>query len=42
MPPYFSSELFRFLTRLKRTNNRDWFQAHKDEYEIHVRQPALR
>jgi len=42
MPPYFSSELFRFLTRLKRNNNRDWFQAHKDEYEIHVRQPALR
>ena len=42
MPSYFSSELFRFLTRLRRNNNRDWFQAHKDEYETWVREPALR
>ena len=41
MPAYFTPELFRFLTRLKRNNNRDWFLAHKDEYESHVRQPAL-
>ena len=41
MPAYFTSELFRFLSRLKRNNNRDWFQAHKDEYETCVRQPAL-
>lgn len=41
MPAYFTSELFRFLTRLKRNNDRDWFQAHKTEYETHVRQPAL-
>ena len=42
MPSYFSSELFRFLTRLRRNNNRDWFQAHKEEYETCVREPALR
>ncbi len=42
MPAYFTPELFRFLTRLKRTNNREWFQAHKDEYEDYARQPALR
>lgn len=42
MPAYFTPELFRFLARLKRNNNRDWFLAHKDEYETHVRQPALR
>jgi len=42
MPAYFTTELFRFLTRLKRNNNRDWFQAHKDEYETCARQPALR
>jgi uncharacterized protein (TIGR02453 family) len=42
MPAYFSPQLFRFLTRLKRNNNRDWFLAHKDEYEADVRQPALR
>jgi uncharacterized protein (TIGR02453 family) len=41
MPAYFTPELFRFLARLKRNNNRDWFQAHKDEFEAHVRQPAL-
>ncbi len=42
MPAYFTAELFRFLTRLKRNNNRDWFLAHKDQYESSVRQPALR
>jgi uncharacterized protein (TIGR02453 family) len=41
MPAYFTSELFRFLSRLKRNNNRDWFQAHKHEYETWVRQSAL-
>jgi uncharacterized protein (TIGR02453 family) len=42
MPAYFTPELFRFLARLKRNNHRDWFQAHKDEYETYARQPALR
>ena len=42
MPPYFTPDLFRFLTRLKRNNNRDWFQAHKDEYETVAHQPAVR
>ena len=41
MPVYFTPEFFRFLTRLKRNNNRDWFLAHKDEYEALVHQPAL-
>jgi uncharacterized protein (TIGR02453 family) len=42
VPAYFTAELFRFLARLKRNNRRDWFLAHKDEYETYVRQPALR
>jgi uncharacterized protein (TIGR02453 family) len=42
MPAYFTPDLFRFLSRLKRNNNRDWFLAHKDDYENFVRQPALR
>ena len=42
MPTYFAPELFRFLTRLKRNNNREWFLAHQDEFEASVRQPALR
>jgi uncharacterized protein (TIGR02453 family) len=42
MPAYFTSDLFRFLTRLKRNNRRDWFLAHKHEYETLLRDPALR
>jgi uncharacterized protein (TIGR02453 family) len=42
MPTYFTPDLFRFLTRLKRNNNRDWFLAHKDEYEDFARGPAVR
>jgi uncharacterized protein (TIGR02453 family) len=42
MPSYFTPDLFRFLTRLKRNNKREWFLAHKDEYEACAHQPALR
>ena len=42
MPAYFTADLFRFLTRLKRNNDRDWFLSHKDEYEKLLRAPALR
>jgi uncharacterized protein (TIGR02453 family) len=42
MPVYFTPELFRFLVRLKRNNNREWFLRHKDEFESTVRQPALK
>jgi uncharacterized protein (TIGR02453 family) len=42
MPAYFTPDLFRFLLRLKRNNDRGWFLAHKNEYEALVQQPALR
>jgi uncharacterized protein (TIGR02453 family) len=42
MPAYFTPNLFSFLTRLKRNNKREWFQARKDEYENCARVPALR
>jgi uncharacterized protein (TIGR02453 family) len=42
MPAHFTPDLFRFLTRLKRNNNRDWFHAHREEYEACAREPALR
>jgi uncharacterized protein (TIGR02453 family) len=42
MPVYFTPDLFSFLTRLKRNNKREWFQARKDEYESCARVPALR
>jgi uncharacterized protein (TIGR02453 family) len=40
-PPFagFPKEALSFLRRLKRNNNRPWFQKHKDEYEENVRFP---
>jgi len=37
--PRFTSESLRFLRALKRNNRRDWFNAHRDDYEAHVREP---
>jgi len=39
---HFSPQLFTFLRKLKRHNNREWFQIHKSEYEQSVRDPFLR
>jgi uncharacterized protein (TIGR02453 family) len=30
-----------FLRALKRNNNRDWFKAHKDQYELLLRGPMI-
>jgi uncharacterized protein (TIGR02453 family) len=38
---YFSPATFRFLRALARNNNREWFQAHKPDYERDVRDPFL-
>lgn len=38
---YFTGETFAFLSTLAANNNRDWFEAHKQEYEVTVRTPAL-
>jgi uncharacterized protein (TIGR02453 family) len=35
----FTDEAFSFWKGLERNNNRDWFQAHKDQYERAVRRP---
>src|SRR3982751_1205823 len=37
--PRFTSESLRFLRGLKRNNRREWFLAHRDDYEAHVREP---
>ena len=42
MPAYFSDKSFRFLRALARNNTRDWFQAHKADYEAYLRGPALK
>ena len=37
--PRFTTDSLRFLRALKRNNRREWFNAHRDDYEAHVRQP---
>jgi len=41
MADFFTEDTFDFLRRLGANNNRDWFNAHKLEYEALVREPAL-
>jgi uncharacterized protein (TIGR02453 family) len=38
---YFSEKTFKFQRALARNNNREWFNAHKTEYEEHLKQPFL-
>ncbi len=41
-PVYFTPATFKFLRGLARNNNREWFAAHKQDYEDQLRQPFLR
>ena len=40
-PPFggFPAEGIDFMKRLKRNNNRPWFEKHKEEYESYVKLP---
>jgi uncharacterized protein (TIGR02453 family) len=38
---YFTKQTFAFLKALEQNNEREWFDAHKQEYETLVRDPAL-
>ena len=40
--PHFTPAFFQFLRDLASNNSRDWFQANKQRYEVHVRTPMLR
>ena len=37
----FGPDTLRFLRRLARHNDREWFEANRDGYERQVREPAL-
>jgi uncharacterized protein (TIGR02453 family) len=37
--PFFTEEFIDYLKGLSRNNNREWFHAHKKEYEQHVKKP---
>ena len=39
--PAFSPKTLAFLRALKKNNDRAWFQAHREEYEAHVRGPMI-
>lgn len=38
---HFSPALFTFLKELKVNNDKAWFEANRDRYEDHVKQPAM-
>ena len=40
-PVMFTRKTVSFLRSLKRNNDREWFRAHKDDYERHVRGPMI-
>ncbi len=42
MSAYFTADSLKFLRGLARHNERDWFLAHKADYEKHVRAPFQR
>lgn len=39
MSSYFTDKTFRFLRALARNNERPWFEAHRADYEAHLKQP---
>ena len=39
--PRFTDDTLKFLRGLKRHNDRDWFRAHRDQYDAHVRRPMV-
>lgn len=39
--PRFTPKALSFLRQLKHHNNREWFQAHRNDYEQHVRLPMV-
>lgn len=39
--PRFTAHTLKFLRALKRNNRREWFNARRDDYEEHVRQPMI-
>jgi uncharacterized protein (TIGR02453 family) len=40
--PYFTPDVFEFLTRLKRNNRREWFLKNKARYEQVIKEPCVR
>src|ERR1035437_5569029 len=36
----FSKDMFKFLHGLKKNNNKEWFEAHRDDYELYLREPS--
>lgn len=41
METSFTKKTLAFLRSLKRNNDREWFQLHKAEYDVHVKEPMI-
>ena len=41
MTPVFTPKTLSFLRALKKNNEREWFHAHRDEYEAYCRTPVI-
>jgi uncharacterized protein (TIGR02453 family) len=41
MPTYFTAKTFKFQRALAKNNSREWFAAHKADYEEHLKRPFL-
>jgi uncharacterized protein (TIGR02453 family) len=41
MAEFFTPATFKFLRALARNNDKEWFAAHKADYEAHVKAPSL-
>ncbi len=37
---YFTKETVKYFTQLEKNNNKEWFEAHRNELELHVMEPA--
>ena len=37
---YFTKDTIKYFTRLKKNNNREWYDSHRDELEFNVMEPA--
>ena len=42
MATYFTQASFKFLRGIARNNDRAWFQAHKADYDAHLKEPFQR
>ena len=38
--PYFTEDTIKFFTQLEKNNTKEWFEAHREDLELHIMEPA--